>query len=60
MAADIEAAEQEKRELNAVVERLAALLTRSFGTPAAFAEIARNCADGRGTRAPSSCGAVVA
>jgi hypothetical protein len=27
MAADIEAAEQEKRELNAVVERVAALLT---------------------------------
>ena len=27
MAADIEAAEQEKRELNAVVERIAALLT---------------------------------
>ena len=66
MAADIEAAEQEKRELTAVVGRVAALLTSIWSTPPALrrsfvAEIARNCADGRGTRgAPSSCSVVVA
>ena len=67
MATDIEAVEQEQRELTAVVELSPHCSPTSpmWSTLALHrlfvAEIARNCADGRRTRgAPCSCNAVVA